>query len=272
MLRLAAGGRAVGGFVDELAATLDRFVQPWRLGRMIDLDRLSRVLDDLLQPSLCQPGVGGPVLEVGLTDATTGQPSYVDLTQMGVAHRQAALRATMAFPLLYSQRVAVNGVEYVDGGIADPLPLQRALSTGVEHVIAIVNKRPGRSGERAVGPAALALWAAPGVARTVKRLLLGNNPLGAQADRLLDLGFSGPVRLTRIAPSRPKQIVSKAEWSRSRLRQFEELGHQDAIGMVADLASPRSDSIGVTRPSAVRLAASFVAVSTRLQQRVGRPM
>ncbi len=177
MLHLACGGHEIGGFIDELTSRHGPIVRPWRPGRVIDLERLVAVVDELLQPTLGSPEASDVALEVGLTEALTGRARYLDLTGLTMERRRAALRATMAFPLLHSNRVTIDGVAYLDGGIADPLPVQRAIAAGADHIIAITNKGAGRCGKPSVGLAAWLVRAAPNVHDEVKRKMLTRNPL-----------------------------------------------------------------------------------------------
>ena len=62
---------------------------------------------------------------VGVTNARTGKSEY--LNGLIDDNRFAASRATCAMPLLFPS-IRINGQKYYDGGVADPIPAQKALS------------------------------------------------------------------------------------------------------------------------------------------------
>ena len=51
-------------------------------------------------------------------------------------------RASSSMPLL-APMVNVDGTVYLDGGVADSIPIQRALEIGNEKVVAVLTRNPG---------------------------------------------------------------------------------------------------------------------------------
>ena len=234
LLQRAGSGGPLDAHLDGLIARLcrTRWIKPRRLGRVFDLDELVRVVDELL--CLVNGRLDGPVpFEVALTHAVTGRATYLDLVGADAARRRDALRATMALPFLYDRPIVLDGARYVDGGLADPLPVLRAVASGADRVIAISSKEPGRTGEPTTGMAGVLLRLAPTASQQVKALMLSRNPLGALTDDLLDRGRMGPVELVRITPSRPELLVSRTDRDEVRLRRLERLGYDDACRVLA---------------------------------------
>lgn len=49
------------------------------------------------------------------------------------------LKATAAIPFLYSGKVMINGVRYIDGGLLEPVPLSKALQLGCKKLYVVMN-------------------------------------------------------------------------------------------------------------------------------------
>ena len=75
-----------------------------------------------------------------VTNIHTGRAEYLPVT--GEDKTWAALRATCALPLLFHP-VTIDGVQYADGGIADSIPYEKALTDGCGKVIAVLTRERG---------------------------------------------------------------------------------------------------------------------------------
>lgn len=74
----------------------------------------------------------GKVL-VGVTNAHTGKTEY--LNGKDLDDKATMLRATCAIPLLFPV-IKINGKEYYDGGLCDPIPIKKAIADGnTKHLI-----------------------------------------------------------------------------------------------------------------------------------------
>lgn len=78
----------------------------------------------------------GKVL-VGVTNAITGKAEYLD--GKDVDSKCTMLRATCAIPLMFPV-VNINGTPYYDGGLADPIPIRKAISDGNDKHIIILTR------------------------------------------------------------------------------------------------------------------------------------
>lgn len=74
---------------------------------------------------------------VTLTNVETGEAEYVKITDAFA--QMEALRATSAMPLV-SKMVEIDGKKYLDGGIADSIPLDKALALGYDKIIVILTR------------------------------------------------------------------------------------------------------------------------------------
>jgi predicted patatin/cPLA2 family phospholipase len=74
-----------------------------------------------------------------LTDCHTGEPVYFQARDERVF---AALRATSSMPLATRGFDYVDGQPYADGGVADPIPLQRAIQDGATDITVVLTHNP----------------------------------------------------------------------------------------------------------------------------------
>lgn len=80
------------------------------------------------------------VFKIGATNCITGKVDYFDKHEVtkGLKH----LKASCSLPLL-SPIVEIDGIPYLDGGIAEPIPVRKALADGCEHVVVVLTQPPG---------------------------------------------------------------------------------------------------------------------------------
>lgn len=241
-LSMAGSGAGIEAMLEPLVDRIRHgdVVKWWRAGRVFDLDQLVDIIADVTfgpGRSAFSPERGPSAqripVEVALTDVETGGARYVDLTKLDFSDWKAAMKATMALPLLYSPPVYLDGIRYIDGGIADPLPLQRAISTKADRVVAITSKELERAGEPSSRAARTVMRLMPHVTPAVKRRVRHRNPLGADCERLLTLGRFGDTELTPIVPSRRDVLVPRAERRWPPLSRLEQLGYDDAMVALA---------------------------------------
>lgn len=84
-----------------------------------------------------------------VTNLETGEPCYLEMPR---DKRFILLRASCALPLLF-QPIEVNGVKYMDGGIGDSIPFERAFEDGCDKVVAVLTRPIGyvKGYEKATG-------------------------------------------------------------------------------------------------------------------------
>lgn len=74
---------------------------------------------------------------VTLTNVETGEPEYIKITDAFA--QMETLRATSAMPMV-SKMVEVDGKRYLDGGIADSIPLQKTFALGYNKIIVVLTQ------------------------------------------------------------------------------------------------------------------------------------
>ena len=72
-----------------------------------------------------------------LTNVETGEPEYIKVTDAFA--QMETLRATSAMPMV-SKMVEVDGKRYLDGGIADSIPLQKTFALGYDKIIVVLTR------------------------------------------------------------------------------------------------------------------------------------
>jgi len=77
---------------------------------------------------------------VGVTNAVTGEAEYKDAMDMD--EKYTMLRATCALPVLFPA-IELDGQKYYDGGIADPIPVRKALEDGCDKVLVVLTQPRG---------------------------------------------------------------------------------------------------------------------------------
>lgn len=74
------------------------------------------------------------------TNIETGQAEYLYSSDTNIAREMG--RASCSLPIITSP-VEVNGKLYLDGGVADSVPIQHALDKGYEKVVVVCTRRKG---------------------------------------------------------------------------------------------------------------------------------
>ena len=77
---------------------------------------------------------------VGVTNAVTGKAEYLDGLKMD--EKNTMLRATCAIPFVFPT-ITIDGVPYYDGGLADPIPIRKAIADGNEKNLIILTRCKG---------------------------------------------------------------------------------------------------------------------------------
>lgn len=78
------------------------------------------------------------IFEIVTTERETGKPRYFTPESEKAFFLQ--VRASAAVPVLHP-RVTIEDATYVDGGLSDPIPLEKALADGCDEIV-IVSNRP----------------------------------------------------------------------------------------------------------------------------------
>jgi len=75
---------------------------------------------------------------IGVTSALTGRSEYLAFTKDNSAD---LLKASCALPIAYKNPVKVAGSIYFDGGISDPIPIEKAIELGANEIVVIRSRK-----------------------------------------------------------------------------------------------------------------------------------
>jgi predicted patatin/cPLA2 family phospholipase len=139
-----------------VAGQIDRGLQIWRdhthgdqlisarhllRGRgLMDIEGLIDVFRGELSLDAARVELSTTALCVAVTNCNTGAADHVTATRANVYE---LLKATMALPVVYGRVVPVDGVPYIDGGVADAIPLEAALELAPARTIVVTTRPSG---------------------------------------------------------------------------------------------------------------------------------
>ncbi|OUP00673.1 patatin-like phospholipase family protein [Sellimonas caecigallum] len=158
--------------------------------------------------------------EIVTTNCETGKAEY--MTERKDRDRLMKIgRASSSMPLA-APIVRIDGVPYLDGGLADSVPIQRAMKKGREKIIIILTRNEGyRKKQPSIGEAKIyrsAYKKYPNLVRTILRRPYTYNRQMEQIEKLEEEG--------KIFVLRPKiKAISRLEKNYDRLTSFYEHGY-----------------------------------------------
>lgn len=128
----------VGIYVNHLSNK--KFINPSRIKPIIDIDYL---IDDVLtkQVPLNKEKVLSSSIDLNiyLTNAETGKKEKFQVNNENFPLMEV-LRATAALPIVFGKEIEIHGKKYVDGGLADQLPLLDAIDDGWNDILVILTR------------------------------------------------------------------------------------------------------------------------------------
>lgn len=163
-----------------------------------------------------------------VTNIETGFAEYIPLQEM---HRDIeAVRASASMPFV-SRNVDIGGKMYLDGGLADSIPILHAVTDGCRKNVVVMTKEEGywRSPIRHAGAARLKYAKYPKVYELIKNR---HNTYNETLRYLYEQVEEGTVFL--IQP-RYKSDVSRTEKDASKLRALYEEGYEEAASRKEEL-------------------------------------
>ncbi len=159
------------------------------------------------------------------TDCVSGEPVYFDCKRAKDNQQlNDMIRASSSLPLV-SPAVEVDGRNYLDGGLADSIPIRKVMEDGRSKRVVILTRATGYRKKTAKNTKLYDLLLGkkyPGAVEALKRRTDDYN----ESLDLLD-NLSANEEAFVIAPSRSIE-VKRAERNLDKLNAFYELGYQDS--------------------------------------------
>lgn len=163
------------------------------------------------------------VFRIGATNCITGQTDYFDKSEIGP--RLEHLKASCSLPFV-SPIVKINEIPYLDGGIADPIPVRKALADGCEQVVVVLTQPQGyRKGPISKKMSFLYQMVFRKYPELVKSLELRNQYYNETIDFVEELARKGKATIIRPDGSLQLKLFEKDPLVLEKL--FEQ-GYQDA--------------------------------------------
>jgi predicted patatin/cPLA2 family phospholipase len=139
----------VAGQIDDGLSIWENFthgdqlisLRNWLLASpLMDIDKLVGVFERTVPLDASRLEKATQRLWIVVTNCHTGRAEYVRATQ---ANTLGLLKATMAIPIAYGRVIPIDGVPYIDGGVADAIPARHAVSMKRDRTVAILTRPRG---------------------------------------------------------------------------------------------------------------------------------
>lgn len=156
-----------------------------------------------------------------VTNIETGKPEYIKVDDLKKNKQIEALRASGSMPFV-SNPVEIDGKKYLDGGIADSIPIDKIMDMGFDKVVVILTRTMGYRKEKGNQLLAkLKYRKYPNFIKTIEnRYLMYNEEL----DKIESLEKDSKIFVIR--PSR-KVNIKRIEKDNSRIQEMYDLGYED---------------------------------------------
>lgn len=161
-----------------------------------------------------------------VTNLLTGRAEYPLLDDLKKPDQMEFLRASGSLPFL-SRPVVIDHVPYLDGGVADSIPVKHFLDTGFEKAVVVLTRQKGYRKSGLIVGAHIKYARYPFFADA---LMNRNRIYNHTCDEIETLEDEGKILVLR--PSRDVG-VKRTESDRNKLQELYEVGASDAEGSLS---------------------------------------
>ncbi len=207
------------------------FSNLFKEGSYFGMDFLFDLLPNELVPFDYETFYKSPVtFKVSVTDCNTGQPVYLEHKDFDPAYFvQKILRASCSLPGI-SPPVEIKGRKYLDGGIADPIPIDKSISDGNSHNVIILtrNKSYRKTASKLDFMAHIFLYKHPRLIGVYQNRYKRYNYCLDKISRLEEAGFAYVFRPEK------ETSVNRFEKDVLKLNSLYEQGYSEAINRMDD--------------------------------------
>jgi len=109
-----------------------------RGGHLVDIDWLWDITIKEIRLNLEEIFNRNRDYYVGITDISTGKTVYLRPDKNNL---EEITKASSAIPIFYRKFIKLNGIEFADGGVADPIPVIEAYRRGAKNIM-VIRSRP----------------------------------------------------------------------------------------------------------------------------------
>jgi len=226
-------------------ASTSGFISPRRFWKVIDVDHMVDVTLKRHHPLDQDALAAAPAaLHAVLADAETAEARVIRHPEAGFDIYEI-FRATVAIPIFYNRKVALGERRYVDGGIADLVPLAVARELGAVEAVLVMTRVPGHR-KLASGPLFRTLLRTVrlGQSSAVRARVYEEDPLFNQTMEELESERGRIPRTTwTLWPNDVGRLVERTNCDRSCLDASVEMAKADTL---AFLGQPKDNHDVVT--------------------------
>ena len=158
-----------------------------------------------------------------ITNMRTGEAEYVQIKDTWA--QMDVIRASASLPII-CQPVEWNGENYLDGGLADNIPLDKCMELGCDKIIIVLTRPAGYHRNDHISGVCRLFY--PRYKPLLKTIANRNANYNARIEQINRLEAEGKVFVIR--PSRHIE-VGRLEQDADRLRALHALGMDDAMGV-----------------------------------------
>jgi len=215
-------------YYEELAGR--EFVSLRRFWKIVDIDFL---VDDVLKhrhplDEDAMRAAPAPLLTV-LTDAQSAEATTISNRVPGVDIYEL-FRATAALPGLYNRKVPIGERSFVDGGVADLVPLGEAFARTKQVVVLLTREAGYRKPHHGWAYRRIVRAFSPGQSERVQeKICAADEDYNATMERLETEHRAMPRRTWTLRPSSLERLVNRTTNDRARLRDCAALGRADML-------------------------------------------
>lgn len=166
-----------------------------------------------------------------VTNMETGQAEYIKIDDLSNADQIEYLRASGSMPFV-SKPVCVNGKKYLDGGIADSIPIDKMLSFGYDRVVVVLT-RPEHYRKKKTNALMPKLYYRkyPALAEAINNRHLVYNRKLEKVNELEKAQKAFVLRPSRLVP------IKRLEKDPEKMQEMYNLGREDAARTLQALAA-----------------------------------
>ncbi|WNF38973.1 patatin family protein [Bacillaceae bacterium IKA-2] len=169
---------------------------------------------------------------IGTTDCHTGKPHYFEKNNLPSSDFATVLKASSSLPLI-APIVKYNGMELLDGGISDPVPIKKSVQDGNTKNVVILTRNSGYQKKKQAFP-----WLVnrpyKNYPELVEKMKERHNHYNSALNYIEEQETSGNAFVFR--PSKTVK-VSRLERDKSKLTELYNLGFNDAKELHEKLVS-----------------------------------
>lgn len=164
-----------------------------------------------------------------VTNIETGKAEYIEIDDLKEKNNLEILRASGSMPFV-SKPVIVNGKKYLDGGIADSIPIDKIISMGFDRVIVILTRPIDYKKKKSNQMFPKIIYSKyPKFIETINNRYIRYNE---ELEKIKELESQGKIFVIR--PSKLIKI-KRIEKNTVKLQEMYDLGRKDTIKLLDEI-------------------------------------